>query len=125
LDVAPNVQVAIGGDLERCFASVKPVLALYIGGMGAREKNCYNDLACRYGYVKEAALIQNLYLSGKKSEVIGTVPDRLVDEVALCGPIERIYDRLAAFEDAWISTVICTLADTAALRQMASLTERL
>lgn len=125
LDVAPNVQVAIGDDLERCFASVKPVLALYIGGMGAREKNFYNDLACRYGYAKEAALIQNLYLSGKKREAIGAVPDRLVDEVALCGPIERIYDRLSAFEDAGVSTVICTLSDEAALRKMASLFERL
>jgi F420-dependent oxidoreductase-like protein len=124
-DVAPMVQVAIGDDLDRCFASVKPMLALYIGGMGARGKNFYNDLACRYGFEKQAALIQDLYLAGNKREAIGTVPDKLVDEVALCGPIERVRDRLALFEEAGVSTLICSFSDEAALRAMAALQEEL
>ena len=72
------------------------MLALYIGGMGARGKNFYNDLACRYGFEAAAKKIQDLYLDGKKNEAIAAVPDELADEVSLCGPKERIRDRARA-----------------------------
>jgi F420-dependent oxidoreductase-like protein len=117
-DVAPGVTVALGSDLEKCFDSVKPNLALYIGGMGAPGKNFYNDLACRYGYEEEAAVIQELYLQGKKKEAIAAVPNALVDEVALCGPKERIAERVGAWKDAGVSTLICTLHDASAMKVM-------
>jgi F420-dependent oxidoreductase-like protein len=117
-DVAPGVTVALGSDLKACFDTVKPNLALYIGGMGAPGKNFYNDLACRYGYEKEAALIQELYLQGKKKEAIAAVPDPLVDEVALCGPKERIAERIHAWKEAGVSTLICTLDHPSAMNVM-------
>ena len=120
-DVAPAVAVAMGADSKACIDSVKPNLALYMGGMGAPGKNFYNDLACRYGYEKEARLIQELYLQGKKKEAIAAVPDRLVDEVALCGPKERIADRLRAWKSADVSTLVCTLSDVPAMRAMAEI----
>ncbi len=121
LDIAPGVTVAVGSDLEECFDSVKPHLALYIGGMGAPGKNFYNDIARRYGYEKAAASIQELYLQGKKKEAIAAVPNALVDDVALCGPKERIRDRFKAWEDAGVSTMICTFRDPSSMRVMAEI----
>ena len=124
-DVAPTVHVVIGDDLDRCRNAVKPTLALYVGGMGAKGKNFYNDLARRYGYEDEAARIQDLYLDGKKREAIAAVPDALVDDVALCGSRERIQDKLAEWRDADVTTLLCTVADVDTLRTMASIRERL
>src|SRR5690606_38144664 len=87
-DIAPTVPVIISDDLEAARNAVKPQLALYIGGMGAKGRNFYNDLAVRYGYDDAAATIQDLYLAGKKMEAINAVPDELVDDVALVGTIE-------------------------------------
>ena len=84
-DVAPLVNVVMGDDLEACRASVKNHLALYIGGMGPRGHNFYNDYASRMGYEDEAKIIQNLYLDGKKTEAARAVPDQLVDDCALVG----------------------------------------
>jgi F420-dependent oxidoreductase-like protein len=120
-DIAPSVAVVIGDDVDRCRIRVKPNLALYIGGMGARGRNFYNDLACRYGYEETARKIQDLYLSGKKEEAIATVPDELVDEVALCGPRERISDLLAAWREAGVTTMICHATSVADTRTMAEL----
>jgi alkanesulfonate monooxygenase SsuD/methylene tetrahydromethanopterin reductase-like flavin-dependent oxidoreductase (luciferase family) len=120
-DVAPTVTVALGPDKKVCIDSVKPSLALYVGGMGARSQNFYNELARRYGYEKEAGTIQDLYLDGKKREAIAAVPDRLVDEVALCGPRERIAERARAWKEAGVSTLICNCADAAAMRVMAEI----
>jgi len=124
-EIAPSVQVAIGDDLERCRNEVKPTLALYIGGMGAKGKNFYNNLACRYGYEAEAETIQDLYLEGRKREAIAAVPDALVDQVALCGPKARVADRLQAWKEAGVTTLICVLHDVDALRTMAAIRERL
>jgi hypothetical protein len=92
--------------------------------MGARGKNFYNDLACRYGYEAAAAQIQELYLSGKKNEAIAAVPDELVDEVALCGPRERIRDRLAMWREARVTTLICATTSIDSVRAMAEIADR-
>ncbi len=98
--VAPFVQMVMGDDLEQCRNAVKPGLALYIGGMGAKSKNFYNDYACKLGYEEDAAKIQDLFLSGRQGEATMAVPDALVDDVHLVGPKERIVERLAAWKDA-------------------------
>ncbi|MBI4561738.1 MAG: LLM class flavin-dependent oxidoreductase, partial [Candidatus Rokubacteria bacterium] len=120
-DVAPTVAVVVGEDAAACRNLVKPRLALYIGGMGARGRNFYNDLACRYGYEAEAGRIQELYLAGRREEAVAQVPDRLVDEVALCGPRERIRERLGAWEAAGVATLICATGQLEAVRLMAEL----
>lgn len=118
-DIAPTVSVVVGDDVDACRMQIKPNLALYVGGMGARGKNFYNDLACRYGYEDAAKKIQDLYLEGKKNEAIAAVPDELVDEVALCGPRERIKDQLAAWREAGVTTLICGANSLEAIRAMA------
>lgn len=92
-DIAPFVSVVLGDDTKACIESLKPGLALYIGGMGARDKNFYNDYAIRLGYADEAKQIQDAYLSGKREEAVALVPDELVDEVFLVGSKERIAER--------------------------------
>ena len=99
-DVAPFVMVAMNDDLQAAFDSLRPWLALYIGGMGAKGKNFYNDYATRLGYGEAAERIQELYLSGKKAEAEAEVPDSMLDEVALVGPAERIRERLAPWKEA-------------------------
>jgi alkanesulfonate monooxygenase SsuD/methylene tetrahydromethanopterin reductase-like flavin-dependent oxidoreductase (luciferase family) len=89
--------------------------------MGARGKNFYNELACRYGYEKEAAEIQELYLGGKRMEAIAAVPDALVDEVALVGSRERIADRLEAWKESPVTTLLIQAYDPATLRTVAEL----
>ncbi len=107
--VVPAVTVIISDDLEKARMPVKGHLALYIGGMGARDKNFYNDLAGRLGYEEEAAKIQNLFLDGKKAEAAAAVPDELVDAVHLVGSKDRIRDRLQAWKEAgrkrWVDTM--------------------
>jgi F420-dependent oxidoreductase-like protein len=120
-DIAPTVSVVVGDDVDACRMHVKPNLALYVGGMGARGKNFYNDLACRYGYEDAAKTIQDYYLAGKRNEAIAAVPDELVDEIALCGPRERIRDRLAEWREAGVTTLICAANSLEAMRTMAEL----
>ena len=120
-DVAPMVPVVVGRDVDACRAHVKPRLALYVGGMGARGRNFYFDLACRYGYDGAAARIQELYLAGRRPEAEAAVPDALVDEVALCGPPERIRERLPEWRAAGVTTLVCATAQSEAVRVMAEL----
>jgi F420-dependent oxidoreductase-like protein len=120
-DVAPTVMVVLGDDAAACRAFVKPMLALYLGGMGARGKNFYNDLARRYGYEAAATHVQDLYLAGRKSEAADAVPDALVDEVALCGPRERIAELLESWKRSRATTLICGTVQPEALRVMAEL----
>ncbi|HVN63692.1 MAG TPA: LLM class F420-dependent oxidoreductase, partial [Candidatus Binataceae bacterium] len=96
-EVAPFVTCVMGSDLARCRDAIKPGMALYIGGMGARSKNFYNDYVKRLGYEEAATKIQDLYLAGKKAEAVAAVPDKLIDEVSLVGPRERIAERLQAW----------------------------
>jgi alkanesulfonate monooxygenase SsuD/methylene tetrahydromethanopterin reductase-like flavin-dependent oxidoreductase (luciferase family) len=99
-DIAPFVMVAANDDLNAAFDSLRPWLALYIGGMGAKGKNFYNDYATRLGYGDVARRIQDLYLSGKKEEAQALVPNELLDAVALVGSHGRIVERLAPWKEA-------------------------
>ena len=96
-------------------------MALYIGGMGARGKNFYNDYAKRLGYEEVAVKIQDLYLAGKKAEAIALVPDKLVDEVALVGNRERIVDRLKAWKASPVKTMLIGTGDINAVRALAEM----
>jgi F420-dependent oxidoreductase-like protein len=120
-DVAPFVTCVMGADLQKCRDAVKPRLALYIGGMGARDKNFYNDYTRRLGYEDAARKIQDLYLAGKKDEAAAQVPDALVDEVALVGPRERIRDRLQAWKASPVGTMCIATTQPEALRALAEL----
>ncbi len=99
-DVAPFVTVSIGDNLDHCRMPIKGNMALYIGGMGARDKNFYNDYAKALGFEDAAVKIQDLFLSGKKDEAMAAVPDELVDACHLVGPAGRIKERLAAWKEA-------------------------
>jgi F420-dependent oxidoreductase-like protein len=122
-DIAPYTKIRMGDDLQACRDAIKPELALYIGGMGARGKNFYNTYAKRLGYEAAAKVIQDLYLDGKKNEAAAEVPDALCDEVALLGPAARIKDRLAAWKEAAkegkVGTLVLTGATPEALRVVA------
>jgi len=118
-DVAVTVNVIMHDDLQAARDLVKPMLALYIGGMGARGKNFYNDLACRYGFEAEAKKIQDLFLDGKKAEAMAAVPDALADEVALLGPKERIVDRLQAWKETPVGTLNVATGQKDVLRVLA------
>ena len=99
-DVAPFVRINMGPDLQACRDALKPELALYIGGMGARTKNFYNDFTKKLGYEAAAVKIQDAFLGGRRAEAIAAVPDALVDETSLVGSPERIKDRLQAWKAA-------------------------
>ena len=99
-DICPFVPVSMSDDMEEARLPIKQHLALYVGGMGARDKNFYNDYAKRLGYEAQALRIQDAFLAGRKAEAVAAVPDALVDEIALVGPAERIRDRLQAWKDA-------------------------
>jgi F420-dependent oxidoreductase-like protein len=119
-DIMPMVSVVVGEDVAACRAVVKPRVALYVGGMGARGRNFYNDIASRYGYEDAAKRIQDLFLGGRKDEAASAVPDALVDEVALCGPRERIRERLAEWTASGVTTLMVA-GDATAMRTMAEL----
>ena len=121
-DIAPFAPVIVGEDVQACRDLVKPTVALYVGGMGARSKNFYNSLVQRYGYEEAAAAIQDLYLDGKKGEAAMAVPDELVDDVALVGPKDRIADRLQAWREAGIDTLIAGAFQAEALQALAEAT---
>jgi F420-dependent oxidoreductase-like protein len=120
-ELAAHVPVVVTDDAAAGRDFLKPLLALYVGGMGAKGKNFYTRLAERYGYADAAAEIQDLYLAGKKNEAIAAVPDALVDEVALVGDRARIADRLAAFRDSGVGTLILQARQPEALRLLADL----
>jgi len=120
-DTVASLQAILTDDIESARNQVKPMLALYIGGMGAKGKNFYNDLACRYGYEEAATKIQDLYLSGKKMEAIHSVPDGLVDELSLIGTREMIDDRLAGWRESPVTTLALMPTDVATLRTVAEL----
>jgi F420-dependent oxidoreductase-like protein len=105
-DIAPNVNVAIDDDVDRARDVMRPFLALYVGGMGSRQQNFYNALVRRYGFDEAADEVQHLYLSGKKDEAAAALPAELIDLTSLCGPAERIKDRLDVYREAGVGTLI-------------------
>ena len=107
-DIAPSINVFIDDDIELARNVMRPALALYIGGMGSREQNFYNKLAQRYGFEAAAKEVQDLYLEGKKAEACAAIPDELVDTVSLCGPADRVRERIAVFRDAGVGSLLIT-----------------
>lgn len=106
-DVAPVVSVVIGDDVDECRREVKQRIALYIGGMGHAKKNFSNQLIRRFGYDKEADEIQSLFLGGEREAAVDAVPDELIDDVALCGPVSRIDSLLDRWRESPVTTIIC------------------
>jgi F420-dependent oxidoreductase-like protein len=104
-DIAPTVNVLVSDDVEAARDAMRPILALYVGGMGSREKNFYNALVQRYGFEDAAREVQDLYLDGKKEEAAAALPEELIDTVTLCGPADRIRDRLAVYAQAGVGTL--------------------
>jgi F420-dependent oxidoreductase-like protein len=118
-DLAPMVPVFVGDDEQQCRDMAKPFMALYLGGMGAKGRNFYFDLASRYGYEEAATRVQDLYLGGDKRAAMMAVPDELVDEVALVGPPERIRDRIQPWQEAGITTLMATTLQIDAIHALA------
>lgn len=108
LDVMASVSVAVGDDVEERLQWAKPQLALYIGGMGAKGRNFYHNIATKYGYGDVADRIQELYLSGRKADAVAAVPDDLVRGVSLIGPRGFVKERIAAFAEAGVTTLLAT-----------------
>lgn len=103
--IMPTVNCYVGDDLEAARNLTRPFLALYIGGMGSREKNFYNATVQRYGFEAEAKKVQDLYLDGKREEAMAALSDELIDTVSLVGPPEKVREQLAVFRDAGVHTV--------------------
>jgi F420-dependent oxidoreductase-like protein len=110
-DIAPTVNTYVSDDREGARDRMRPFLALYIGGMGSRQQNFYNQLVQRYGFEAAAREVQDLYLEGKKEEAAAALPDELIDLITLCGPKEHVRERLAAFREAGVGTL--TIGPTA------------
>ena len=120
-DVAPTVACIVGNDLDACRAPLKQSLALYIGGMGAKDKNFYNEYIRRVGFEAQAIQIQELYLAGKRKEAVAAVPDELVDLLHLVGTPERIRDRMQVWKKSKVGTLIVGVQQPEAMRLVAEL----
>ena len=120
-DVVAGCTVVIGDDVEACLAQLKPTLALYVGGMGAKGRNFHNEMVSKYGYADVAAEIQDLYLAGRKQEATALVPDELCDEISLCGPPARIRERFGAWQQAGVKTMMVQSSQPEALALMADI----
>lgn len=120
-DVAANVPVAMGDDIAACRDQVRPFLALYVGGMGARGRNFYNDLVCRFGYEDAAKNVQDAYLDGRQADAAAAIPDALIDELALVGPAAAIADRLQAWKETPVGSLVLNITDESVLRQIPEL----
>src|SRR3954463_6349792 len=126
-EIAPSVQVFVTDDVDSARDAMRPFLALYVGGMGSRNRNFYNQLASRYGFKDAARTVQDLYLEGKREEAMAALPDELIDAVTLCGPRDAMRERLGILRDAGVGTLIVspmawTLEDRREqLRQVAEL----
>jgi F420-dependent oxidoreductase-like protein len=120
-EIAATASVLVGDDVPALLDALRPHVALYVGGMGAKGRNFYNSLVRRYGWEEDAERIQELYLSGKQREAIAAVPDELVDAVALVGPKERIAERLEAWRETPVTTLVLGTPQPEALQTLAEL----
>lgn len=121
-EIVAGCNVIIGDDLRACWAQMKPTLALYVGGMGARDKNFHSQMVASYGYQDATAHIQDLYLSGRKQEAVEAVPDELCDELSLCGPVARIRERYRVWADSGVTTMLINAQQPEAYELMAEIT---
>jgi F420-dependent oxidoreductase-like protein len=120
-DIAAGAQVLVCDDPKEGIEQLKPYYAFYVGGMGSRERNFYNDVACRYGYEAQAKRVQELFLDGKQRDAAAAVPDGFVDDVSLVGPPERIRDRLDAWRESGVTTLLVASRDPTSVRTIAEL----
>jgi F420-dependent oxidoreductase-like protein len=120
-DIAPTVAVNVGPDLEACRRPFREQLALYIGGMGAKEKNFYSEYLRRAGFEEECVTIQNLFLEGKRKEAVAAVPDEMIDTLYLVGPPDRIRERFQVWKSSGITTMIVGTQQIEAIRLMAEI----
>jgi F420-dependent oxidoreductase-like protein len=120
-DVAPSVAVIVGDDVDACRMPLKMSLALYIGGMGARDKNYYKEYICRVGFEEAANKIQDLYLAGNRNDAIMAVPDELVDTLYLVGPPDRIKGEFQKWKSSAVGTMIIGTPQVEAVRLIAEL----
>ncbi len=105
IDIAPTVQVYVSDNMEDARNLMRPFIGLYVGGMGSRKQNFYNQLVRRYGFEDAAQEVQDLYLDGKKDEAMAALPDELIDMVSICGPADHVRERIAAYRDAGVGTL--------------------
>jgi len=120
-DVAAGVMVVVTDDVQAGLDALKPYYGFYVGGMGAKTTNFYNDLFKRFRFEAEATKIQDAFLAGNQRDAHALVPDAFVDDVALVGTPERIRDKLAAWRDSGVTTLLVQSRDPVALRTMAEL----
>jgi F420-dependent oxidoreductase-like protein len=120
-EIAATASVFVGDDVPALRDALRPHVALYVGGMGAKGRNFYNSLVRRYGWEEDAERIQELYLGGKQREAIAAVPDELVDAVSLLGPKERIAERLEAWRETPVTTLVLGTTQPEALQTLADL----
>jgi F420-dependent oxidoreductase-like protein len=105
-EIAPTVNVFVTDDVAAARDAMRPYVALYVGGMGSRDKNFYNALVQRYGFEDAAREVQDLYLEGKRDEAAAALPEELIDTVSLCGPPDVVRERLGVFRDAGVGTLM-------------------
>ena len=125
-DVTANISMLITDDLDAARDAMRPIMALYVGGMGSREKNFYNALVTSYGFGDAAKEVQDLYLDGKKEEAAAALPGELIDLVSLCGPKDHVLERMKAFEAAGVTSMNITpmaFDPATRLEQMKSIAE--
>ena len=117
--MGPVVTVVVGDDVDACRMPVRAMLALYIGGMGAKGKNFHLNLVKRFGFEREAEEVQRLFLEGKRAEAAAAVPDRFADEISLCGSAARIKDRAQAWKSSPVTTMLVGSRDLDSVRLLA------
>jgi alkanesulfonate monooxygenase SsuD/methylene tetrahydromethanopterin reductase-like flavin-dependent oxidoreductase (luciferase family) len=127
-DARPGFQITqflmvnVADDAKQALLPVKAMIGFYIGGMGSKKRNFHMELMGRMGFEDEARKIQELFFEGKREEAIAVVPDQFADEISLCGPLERIRDRLEAWKESPVTTLLLATQDLPTMRTMAELT---
>ena len=120
-EISQFVICNINDDLEEALVPVKAMLGFYIGGMGAKKRNFHMELMARMGFEAEAHKIQDLFMEGKRAEATAAVPDQFADEVSLCGSVDRIRERLEAWKETPVTTLLVASQDVATMRTMAEI----
>ena len=118
-EIASNCQVVVTDDVQGALERMRPILALYIGGMGAKDMNFHKDVFARMGYEKEVDQIQDLFFEGKREAAVAAVPLQMAEDISLIGPPEKIRDDLAAWEEAGVTTLVVGAGSTSELRSVA------